>query len=281
MARIVLGNREGLLAIRHGRSVLESLGLEWPDLHLTLRTVPGTGGTHVEPLLDALARGQVGIVVSQVEALPAELPGGLKLAAVLRRGEPRSALAAKGRAQLEALPAGAKVLVPTERDAAFLEAAHPRLQVEVDAGGTEALLARLGVDVDAAVLSAAALTTLDLRRSMDAVLDETAFTPAPGQGAVGLVVREDDDLAFETAYSLQHRPSFDRVRAERAFAAALPGRHVGAVATLTADGELTLFGAVTQGSTILQASVTGEAREAEDLARELAKDVTEQLATLG
>ncbi len=280
MARIVLGNREGLLAIRHGRNVLELLTDEWPDLHLTLRTQPGTGGLESGPLLEALQRGEVGIAVAQLDALPPALPEDVRLAAVLRRADPRSALAAKGRTGFAALPPRARVVVGSERDAAFLSATQPGPLVAVEPGSPDVLLASLSAGADAVVLSVAAATTLDLRSAVDVVLDENAFTPPAGQGAVGLLVRADDDLAFETAYSLQHRPSFDRVRAELAFAAALAGHHVGAVATVTEEGDLTLLGAVATGAAVLQATLTGEAREAEVLARELAQDVRDQLATL-
>ncbi len=280
MARIVLGNREGLLAIRHGRNVLELLTEEWPDLHLTLRTQAGTGGLDSDPLLEALRRGAVGIAAVQLDALAPTLPEDVRLAAVLRRADPRSGLAAKGRAGFAALPPRARVVVGSQRDAAFLSASHPDLTVQIEAASPDALLAQLSAGADAVIVSAAAAATLDLRSAVDVVLDETAFTPPPGQGALGLLVRADDDLAFETAYSLQHRPSYDRVRAERAFAAALPGRQVGAGAGVTEDGELTLLGAVAVGPTILQASLSGEAREAEVLARELAHDVAEQLAAL-
>jgi hypothetical protein len=48
-----------------------------------------------------------------------------------------------------------------------------------------------------------------------------SFVPAVGRGSLGLIVREDDDMSFEIAYTLQHRPSFDRVAAERSFQQAL------------------------------------------------------------
>ena len=281
MARIVLGNREGSFAIRQGRYVLERLTDEWPDLHLTLRTVNGTAGTEVAPLLDALQRGDVGMAVVQLECLPSQLPEGLTLVAVPRRGEARSALAARGRAGISALEAGSTVAVPSGRDAAVLAALHGGVKPEIVTDHTEALLGRLARgEFGALVVPAVALTTLDHRNAIDVVLEENEFTPAPGQGAIGLLVREDDDVAFEAAYSLQHRPSFDRIRAERAFAAALDAHTVGALATVTDDGELTLFGAVVKDGTTLQASTSGEAREAEDLGRELAQDVTAQLAAL-
>lgn len=281
MARIVLGNREGSVAIRQGRAVLEQLTEEWPDLHLTLRTVANAGHHHAGALLDALTRGEVDVAVVQLDTLPTTLPEGVTLAAVLRRGEARSALVARGARTLAALPEGARVAVVSERDAAFLRAVHGRVNDEVSSDPADAVLARLGAgEIDAVLLPAATLTVLDLRNRIDAVLDTETFTPAPGQGAVGLAVRADDDLAFETAYSLQHRPSYDRVRAERAFAAALVDNPVGALASVTDDGELTLFGAVVFDGSTLQATVTGEAREAEELGRELANDVREQLAAI-
>ncbi len=279
MARIVLGNREGSFAIRQGRALLERLTDEWPDLHLTLRTVPGTSGAEVGPLLGALSQGSVGMAIVQLEWLPTALPEGLVLAAVTRRGEARSALAARGKESLAELAPGTRVAVASKRDAAFLSAYKSDLEAVVVSDHPESLVNRLtSREFGALITPALALTTLDLRNAIDAVLEESQFTPAPGQGALGLVVRQDDDEAYEAAYSMQHRPSFDRVRAERAFAAALSDLHVGALATVTEDGEMTLFGAALKDGTTLQATTSGEAREAEELGAELAEDVRTQLA---
>lgn len=329
MARIVIGNRDGTLAVRHGRTVLERLAEEWPDLRLAVKTVAGDGSSRPGPaagagpaggagsaagagtaggagaaggagtvggagtaggakstdvssrLLDALTRNTIDVAVVHLAALTEALPAELTLAAVTRRGDQRSALVAKGYKDLAALPAGAAVGVGTERDAAFLAATHPGLSARTMTQHPEIELGRLTAgDYAAVILPAATLIGLDLREHVDEWLEPDAFTPAAGQGAVGLVVRGDDDLAFETVYPLQHRPSFDRVKAERAFALALAGHHVGAAATVTDDGELTLFGAVATGSTVIQASVGGEAKEAEDLGKELAADFKDRLKAL-
>jgi len=228
-----------------------------------------------------LTRGAVDVAVIQLGQLSADLPPELTLAAVTRRGDQRSAVVARGYDDLAQVPAGAIVGVGSRRDAAFLRATYPGLVARALTQAPEAELARLSAgDYAAVILPAATLIGLDLREHVDAWLEADTFTPVAGQGAVGLVVRADDDVAFETVYPLQHRPSFDRVRAERAFALALSDQHVGAAATVTDDGELTLFGAVASGETVIQASVSGDAKEAEDLGRELASDVKDRLATL-
>ncbi|HKI55530.1 MAG TPA: hypothetical protein VKB31_00145 [Trueperaceae bacterium] len=300
MARIVLGNRDGALALRQAREVLEQLTDEWPDVNFALRTIKNgdagnPGGAGPDPLLEALGRSDIGVAVAQLETLPYALPEGVTLAAVARRQEPRSALVTKGPRSLGDLAEGARVGVHGRRDAAFFAGQHGSLEVVEMSGQLEADLKLLTAgEIDALLVSAAKLMALDHRNRLDVLLEPETFTPAPGQGAVGFLVRADDDLAFEVAYSLQHRPSFDRVRAERSFARALLAGDgggsacadcvVGALANVTDDGELTLFGAVVKGgaagSTTLQASVSGEAKEAEDLGRELAADVRTQLGAL-
>lgn len=285
MARIIVGNRDGTLAIRKGRLVLERLAEEWPDLHLTLRTVPCGAGTDVSPLLAAVAAGQVGVAVVQADQLPLDLPEGLTLAAVQRRADARSALVARGVKAFSQLSQGAKVGVFTERDAAFVRAANPSLTTQLCEAQPEAEMANLASgSYQALVLAVATLAELDLRDRAEVLLEPDDFAPAPGQGAAALVVRDDDSLAFESVYPLQHRPSFDRLRAERAFARALAGARspvpCGALAHVSEEGELTLFGTVVKGEAVVQASSSGEAREAEEIGRELAQDVLERLEQL-
>jgi len=278
MARIVMGNRDGAEALRQARSVLTELNAEWPDVQITQRTVRAEAPA---ALIESLVSETIGIAVHRLDALPLELPAGVVLAAVARRQEPRSALVARGATDLGSLAQGATVAVGEGRDTAFLQALRPDLATTPLAATLDDDLGRLTRDeVHALLLPAATLMVLDQRNRIDVLLEAEAFAPAPGQGALGLLVREDDDLAFELAYTLQHRPSFDRVKAERAFAAALPGRLVGALASVSPEGELSLFGAVAEGGTSLQAETSGDAAEAEQLGRELAADVEEQLAAL-
>lgn len=282
MARIVLGHRDGALATRLARNVITDLTAEWPDLRLVPRTIKGAPNADDDPVLDALASSQIGLAVVACETLRSPIPDGLALAAVTRRLEPRLALVTKGAASITDLPPDATLGVGAARDLPFVQAGFPGMRLETIGTDVDQALARLTTgELDAFVLSASTLIMMDRRDHAKSLLEPDVLPPAPGQGSLALVVRGDDDLAAEVAYSLQHRPSFDRVRAERAFAAALPGRALGALATVDTDGELRLFGAVAIGGTTLQASVSGEAREAVELGGELGKDVAGQLAALG
>lgn len=293
MTRIVVGNRDGALALSHARSIVAELSNEWPDLNIIQKTAAESSQDGTAALFSALERNQLGIAIVSMEHLPVSLPDGLKLMSVSRRVEARSTLLVKGGKTLTELPAGARVGVPTARDALFLEAVAAGAEGVILSGNLDESLRRYAEgDLDALLLPAATLLGLDRRNLIEELIDQELFPPASGQGSVGLVVREDDDMASEIAYTLQHRPSFDRVTAERAFvrqltesaAGSLLTRDgqsaIGALATVTSDGELTLFGsAIAASGNAIQALTSGEAAEAADLGRELATDFSQQLSS--
>lgn len=288
MPRIVIGNRGSVLALAQARGVLAELTAEWPDVNIVLKTVQareprGASGGSGDELLDALQRGTINIAVQGLEDLPTELPEGLTLAAVTRRLEPRCTLITKGGKGLQELPQGARVGVRGPRDRAFLLAHFKHFDIRLLSGDIDNDLSTLAAgELDAVILPAAGLIRLERRHAMDILLEPEAFMPAAGQGSLGLVVRADDDLASDLAYTLQHRPSFDRARAERSFVGALADhgdKVAGALATVSSEGELGLLGALASldGAFIIQAEVSGDAAEAAELGRELAQDVREQL----
>lgn len=275
-----MGNRDGAFALRQARAALTELNVEWPDVHIVQRTVQDSPKGDV--LLAALEAGDVAIALQPMDLLARELPEGVVLAAVAKRHEARYALIARGGQKSLAGLGKGSIGVSTERDRHFLAALHPELETTVLSGHLDTDLGLLtNEELDALLIPGSILQVMERRQRVDAYLDPEVFPPAPGQGALGLLVRENDDLANELAYTLQHRPSFDRVRAERAFAQGLADHPIGAMASVTVEGELTLFGSVASDGTVLQATITGEAREAEELGKELAQDVKEQLGQMG
>ena len=278
---MIVGSRGSVIAVSQTRRVLAELSNEWPDVNLTQRTFQGGDGE----LLKALEDDKVHIVLFDLSDLPLELPEGCQLAAVTKRQEPRSALLSKGSTLKSLNDVGDATIVgvQTERDGAFVRAAKPGVTTKLLKGTFDDNLAQLASEeLSALVLPCAYLLQLERRRNAEVLLEPEVFPPAPGQGCIAFVVKDNDDLAFELAYSMQHRPSFDRVRTERAFARAFKDAEdvaVGALATVSSDGEMNLFGAATLKDDPLhiQGETSGEASEGESLGKELAKDILEQL----
>jgi len=281
MSRIVLGNSGSALALQQTRTVLSELVDEWPDLNITQRTIRGASSP--QEVLNALLAGKMSIAVVGADDLPRTLPDEITIVAVTKRLEPRTAVVSKGQKNLPDLTEGEVIGVSSHRDRTFILAHYKHLDVQVFEGGFDEHFNRISTgELAALVLPAATLIRLGHRQHIEALLDVDVFTPRVGQGSLALLVRTDDDVGFDTAYTLQHRPSFDRVQAERSFASAFDDDYaVGALATVSPDGELSLFGAVvsSQNDVLIQAEISGEAREAQELGKELAQDVLGQLST--
>src|SRR5690625_1163355 len=173
MARIVMGNRDGPLALAQARSAIGELASEWPDIQLVQKTVPASGDVgEFEALFSALEKGAINIALVSLERLPDTLPEGIALAAVTKRLEPRSGLIAKGKRGFDQLREGAAIGVGSERDAAFLKASGINLAPQVFAGSIDTALNQLASgELDALVVPSSTLIALDRRDQMDALLD--------------------------------------------------------------------------------------------------------------
>src|SRR5690625_3820973 len=90
MTRIVVGNRDGALALSQARSVVAELTDEWPDINFVQRTVPAGADGDTAALLTALERNQLSIAMVSMERLPLMLPEEVTLVSVSRRFEAKS-----------------------------------------------------------------------------------------------------------------------------------------------------------------------------------------------
>lgn len=93
---------------------------------------------------------------------------------------------------------------------------------------------------DAIVLAHAGLTRIGLAGEITQVLTEEEMLPAPGQGCLGLELRESDETLLKFLETIKDASSDAAARAERAFLSGLGGDcliPVGALATVQ-GGEL-------------------------------------------
>lgn len=280
MRVIVIGTRASLLAQAQTRFVLASLKENWPETEFKVRTVEAREGgdwAASAALQNALANRQVDIAVHSLKHLPIAETFGIKLAAVPKRLEPREAFVGRTAKRLEELLQGASVGVNNLTRRSQLLALRPDLKVEEVGGDLDERLARLG-ELDGLIIGAASLLRLDLRNRIDQLVSPEDLLPMPAQGALGLTTRLGDDWAEELAYSLNHRGSADRVKAERAFLRGLgagDGCPAGALAAIESDNTLVLSGVVCSpdGKDLIRAEIEGDAEEAEELGSELAHDL--------
>ena len=191
---------------------------------------------------DAMLEGRIDLAVHSLKDLPTVLPAGIALAAVSAREDPRDALVGRGTARWADLPPGATLATSSLRRRAQLLHVRPDLQVADIRGNVDTRLAKLDARAEwsAILLATAGLVRLGLGHRIGERLPAEVMLPAPGQGALAVTAREDDDDARAAAHAaLHHAPTALAVSAERAFLRRLEGGcqvPVAALAQLGPDG---------------------------------------------
>jgi hydroxymethylbilane synthase len=165
------------------------------------------------------------------------------------------------------------------RRAAQLLAARPDLSVADLRGNVDTRIRRLREGAfDAIILALAGLTRLGRAGEVTEALDPAVLLPAPGQGAIALECRADDEALARAAEPLAHEASARAVTAERALLAALGGGcnvPLGAYAQPQGDQMwLRAFVARPDGTRLVRAEARGA--DAADLGHRVADDLLSQ-----
>jgi hydroxymethylbilane synthase len=242
------------------------------------RTLAAIGGKglFIKELEVAIEDLRADIAVHSMKDVPADLPDGLAIEAVLARADPRDALVTtSGIARLEDLPQNAVVGTSSLRRQAQLRALRPDLRVESLRGNVDTRIRKLEAGgMDAIVLACAGLVRLGLESRITARLDPQICLPAVTQGVIGIECRRSDTRTAGLLQALEDRATRKVMDAERAFAARLGGScqsPIAAYAELDAD-RITLRGLVAEpdGSRLLRDSATGDAKNPAAIGRQLA-----------
>jgi hydroxymethylbilane synthase len=294
-ARLTIATRRSRLALwqaEHVKARLEALhrGLSVALLALSTRgdelldvrlDKVGGKGLFVKELEQAMADGRADLAVHSMKDVPAALPAGFMLAAILEREDARDALVSSAGAELAALPRGARVGTSSLRRAAQLAARHPHLQLLTLRGNVETRLAKLDRgEYEAILLAAAGLKRLGLEARIRRCLSLEESLPAPGQAALGIeCLAARADVAALLA-PLAHAASSACVRAERAVSLALGGSctiPLGAYAELSgARLRLRALVAAPDGTRMARADCSGAAQDPEALGAQAARVLREQ-----
>jgi len=288
--RIRIATRQSKLALWQAEHVAAQLRQAHPELQVELvpmttrgdqiqdRSLAAIGGKglFIKELEVALEQDRADIAVHSMKDVPAELPQGMSIGAILVRADTRDALVSNQYPDLDSLPRRARVGTSSLRRQAQLLARRPDLCIEPLRGNVDTRLRKLDEGQFAAiVLASAGLTRLGLASRITQYLPEDTCLPAVGQGAIGIECRSGDAPTLARLAVLEHAPTRVAVWAERAFSQRLGGScqsPVAAFARLQA-GQLELSGLVAEpdGSRIFRDRGRGAPGDAERLGRELAE----------
>jgi hydroxymethylbilane synthase len=184
----------------------------------------GGKGLFVKELENALVDGRAQLAVHSMKDVPADLPPGFALAAIMAREDPRDAFVSVSYENLQSMPAKAVVGTSSLRRQAQVAQRHPALEVRLLRGNVETRLAKLDRgEYDAAILAVAGLLRLGLAERIRSRLAVDDSLPAPGQGAMGVECLADSHEVRELVEVLNDDTTARCVQAERAVSRALGG----------------------------------------------------------
>ncbi len=246
----------------------------------------GGVGVFVSALRDALLRGEVDVAVHSLKDIPTYPTDGIELAAVPQREDPRDAVVARDGLTLGELPAGSKVGTGSLRRAAQLKALGLGLEVVDIRGNVDTRIGKVtSGELDAVLLARAGLARLGRLDEVTEVMDPLQMLPAPGQGALALECRSDDELLVrQVRDALDDEHTRAAVTAERIVLATLEAgcsAPVGALAEI-AEGEVgdelwvRAIALSYDGGVVVRKSATGTPDDAVGVGQRLAAEMLEE-----
>jgi hydroxymethylbilane synthase len=246
---VTLGTRASTLARAQTDLVGALLAAASPGLECATRVISTAGdrtqesgkplpeiggkGLFTAELERALLDGAIDVAIHSLKDLPTEDARGVVVGAVTTREDVRDCLVARAGVSLVELPTGAVVGTSSLRRAAQLAAVRPDLEIRSIRGNVDTRIRKVEEgQFDAVVLAAAGVRRLGLEHAVTEWLPEETMLPAPGQGALAVQCRADDDVMRALLSALDDPAARATTAAERAFLAGLGGGCAAPVAAL-------------------------------------------------
>jgi hydroxymethylbilane synthase len=232
----------------------------------------------------ALLANEIDIAVHSLKDLSTTLEGGVELAAVVERQDPRDALLTRSGATLDDLPPSARIGTSSLRRRAFLARLRPDIKSMELRGNVPTRLQKLqNGEYDAIILATAGLTRLGLAQHITTYLPLDEFTPAVSQGAIGCCARADDPETARWLRPLDNATARLETTAERALLRRIEGGcqvPLGAIGRLSGS-TLNLYSAVCALDGSIHVSAEGNSPTTLEAAAALGVRLAEHLLEQG
>ncbi|MFH2137978.1 MAG: hydroxymethylbilane synthase [Candidatus Omnitrophota bacterium] len=290
---IIIGTRKSLLAMTQTENVIEELKNKFPNYQFVIKKITTSGddlkewpqtdakGLFVKEIEEALQSGEIDLAVHSMKDLPCETPQGLEIAAITKREKANDVLISRDGKKLDELPAASKIGTSSLRRKMQILEYNPELEVVEIRGNLDTRLKKLkDGECDALIVAAAGMIRLGWQDKITEIIRASIMLPAPGQGALGIEIKKDNEKVRALVNSLHDEDTAAEVTAERSFLEAMGGgcrTPLGALAGVITN-TLNLKGGVESGTEapMLKFCASGPKTKAKQLGQMLADIMREQ-----
>jgi len=292
---IKIGTRGSRLALYQAELTKKLLLEQFPDTGVEIIIIKTKGdkildvalskigdkGLFTKELEVALIENDVDIAVHSLKDLPTNLPEGLKLGAVLKRGEYRDALVSKDGRKLNELTSEDTIATSSLRRQAGLLRQNKDFKIVDIRGNVETRLRKMEDGYcDAMIMAAAGLQRLELDKYITEIIEPDVIIPATSQGTIAIESRIDDARIDAYLSKINDSNTQIAIEAERGFLRNVEGGCQVPVGSFTKveNDKITITGFVASvdGSEYLQDSETGLVKDAEATGVKLAQNLIEK-----
>jgi hydroxymethylbilane synthase len=290
----LIGTRGSKLSLAQTNWVISELQKENKDSEFEIKTITTKGDTDSRALFTidqkgifekeidkAVAEKEVDFAVHSLKDVPSDISESLTIACVPRRESANDVLITKEGYNLKTIPSGAVIGTSSLRRAVQVSRIRYEVVVKPVRGNIETRINKVtDGKFDAVILAEAGISRLglDVKHS---VLSTKDFPPSPGQGALAIVCRTNDEKTISMLKKIEDTKSRTEIEAERALSEYVESGcrfPVGALATVNSNMlKLTVSAYSVDGKKAITLEKTGDIGKP----RDLGKDIGEELQKSG
>ena len=249
--KIIIGVRGSKLALAYARRAKNLLIKNQEVKDIEIKTILTTGdmikhtrvsehggkGLFCKKIEKELLDKNIDIAVHSLKDMPIKETEGLLTNCFLERNDPRDVLISDVDKNIKDLKTNAIVGTSSFRREFQIKKIRNDISCKLIRGNVDTRIEKLNKNLyNAIILSYAGIKSLGLEKKISQIFSTSEIIPSAGQGVVALQCREKDKATIDILKKINHNPTHECIKAERAVLSVIEGdceTAVGAFANIT------------------------------------------------
>ena len=290
--KLTIGTRSSKLALYQSNLVKSKLEHLYPDITFELLNIKTKGDIMIDKVLDRnidkgffvseiqnmLMKNEIDIAVHSLKDLPVEENNGIKISAILKRGNEKDVFISKNKKKLSDFLKSEKIGTSSLRRKAQLYKRDPNLNVVDIRGNVDTRISKMiEGQYEGLVMAAAGIERLGLDSYITEYLDHEIMLNAPGQGAIAIEINSNNKYAETITLKINDEETMNCTQYERSFMKKLGGgcnSPIGAYSYYS-NGEKTIIGTILSldGKKDISSTISVKSSDESDIGELLANEL--------
>tara|TARA_B100001778_G_scaffold333773_1_gene343107 strand:- start:1186 stop:2097 length:912 start_codon:yes stop_codon:yes gene_type:complete len=290
--KLTIGTRSSKLALYQSNLVKSRLEHLYPDITFELLNIKTKGDIMIDKVLDRnidkgffvseiqnmLMKNEIDIAVHSLKDLPVEENNGIKISAILKRGNEKDVFISKNKKKLSDFLKSEKIGTSSLRRKAQLYKRDPNLNVVDIRGNVDTRISKMiKGQYEGLVMAAAGIERLGLDSYITEYLDHEIMLNAPGQGAIAIEINSNNKYAETITLKINDEETMNCTQYERSFMKKLGGgcnSPIGAYSYYS-NGEKTIIGTILSldGTKDISSTISVKSSDESDIGELLANEL--------